>query len=397
MLLVLLLACSLDPRGGVHPIVDGQVLDGAELALLGSLLLSGRRRRRSRSPTVFVRATTAFVGVTTALAALSPGIARADGVDATPGAIRTKLRGPKGLERFEPSAAVGVDDQLCVGSDKALKWGERRASTWSCYPLDALDGGRVRPSSGGVIAGAGKIEGATPLPGGATAWWDARGARWWTCRGLSCQGGDPVDLAAASALADGTVCRVDVEAIATTRPASGSGSQPWLGLRGFDLPVDGSCDHPRFQAHGAVLDPDGRVRWDGGGLPLDPDHLDHRFGISGMDAVPDGSRLWLTWSYEGPGDDAGSVAGRLAWLPLVAGRLPPDAALHVCVDDTGRPRALHGKPEALVVRPDGFLVVYDNDDDRKHPDAYDLRPDEDYVERLPAHWCAREREFFGSW
>ncbi len=355
---------------------------GGVLALLATLLLVARLRRREHA--------VPLVLATTTLATLAPTVARADGAAPTPGAVRTKLRGPKGLDRFEPSAAVVVGDQLCVGSDKPLKWGGTRASVWSCYALVELDGGKDKPDAGGVIPGAGKLEGATALADGSTAWWDAREQRLWTCQGPTCQVGAAPDLGVAAALAAGRVCKVKVEGVATA-PTTTSDGGLWLGVRGFELEHHGGCDHSRFDPHGAILDARGRLLWEGGGLPLDPDHDGHGFGISGMDTDASGQRLWLTWSYEGEGHGVDSVAGRLAWLPLQGGRLLPNAPLHICVDDTGAPRALQGKPEALVVRADGFLVAYDNDDERKRADAFDLRQDEDYVERLPLDWCAQDR------
>ncbi len=144
------------------------------------------------------------------------------------------------------------------------------------------------------------------------------------------------------------------------------GQKLWIGTRHYADYVD-SPYIPYF-----VLTDGERTYFNGQGLVYE----DQPYTLSDMTFVED--YLWQTWSLELPGDSKEDVRGLLVRSKMSKDGVPGE--LEIC-------RVFEmGKPEGIAFYNGGFLIVYDNDKDRKgeKSDQFPLTLDEDYVDFIPA-------------
>ncbi len=101
------------------------------------------------------------------------------------------------------------------------------------------------------------------------------------------------------------------------------------------------------------------------------------------DALYLDGRFYMTWSYEGGGATLNDVAGFLAVTELDANGRPNPLRFRIC-------KTLAGKPEGFDVWGDDFVVVFDEDGNRKGlADAtkFALRATEDFAALVPRGVC----------
>jgi hypothetical protein len=254
------------------------------------------------------------------------------------------LEAPAGVDRWEPSGAATLGDELWVANDR---------DGWiAAYGLPLRPGVNHPRKAWQLRTGLArtKWEEVAPAPKGGLLLWEAIGRNLWACAdpGAGCPDLVPVDSepfrAALDAALPHAVEYVTVEGFAC------QGERLLFGTRGL---VQKGRGDDAFECWPRVFSTSGEAALDGAPWIVDG----KPYGISAM--ALDGDTLWMTWSFEAPLDDTrNGVSGILARAAIGPDGLPRQPAF--C-------RLFEGKPEGLAVAGDQLVVVFDNDLRRKNP------------------------------
>ncbi len=297
------------------------------------------------------------------------------------------LQAPEGVERWEPSGAVAIGEQLWVVNDKdghiaayalPLKPGVNTASAGHKIDYTRMDPVRTALLSGHLseakakeMAKRLKFEGAAPSGEKGMLLLEAISRSVWRCPEpeKGCPELRPVDTAAANDAMDKKlpepVTYLSLEGLAA------HGERVWVGSRGF---MPKGKDGDAYRPWPVIGTAEGELAWDGspqtrGGKA---------YGLGAM--VADEGGLWLSFSHERETDPRKSgVAGLLARATIDPATGLPGAPTQC--------RDLPGKPEGLARWGEWLIVVFDNDRARKgkgDPTRFQLGHDQDYALMLKA-------------
>ncbi len=300
------------------------------------------------------------------------------------------IEAPKGVDRWEPSGAAVVGDQLWVVNDRGgwiasyalpLKPGLNQPSAAHQIAPERLDPIRTQmmsrvlaPRIAKILARRMKWEDLAPDGKGGVLLLEAISRTVWSCPdpNAGCPKLEPVDFSKGNAKLESLlpmpVAYYSLEGLAA------NGDRILVGTRGL-MPENSSDDD--FRPWAIVVKPGGEHTYDGKAWELEG----QKFGISSL--ALEGDTLWMTWSYEKDEDGTRKgVAGVLAKATLDAkSGLPGKPTLCAKVE---------GKPEGLAIHGDSLLVVFDNDKARKKkgdPARFDITPAQDFARVIPKASC----------
>ena len=280
------------------------------------------------------------------------------------------VQAPTGIERWEPSGAVVIDEKLWVAND--------REGWIAAYPLPLDDGlniplvaHQLRPPLERV-----KWEGAAPGPDGSLLLLEAISRTVWRCDNpqIGCKTLTRVDTGAVNSTVNASI-PVPTQYV-TFEGLASDGDHIWIGTRGL---VPQGKETYELRAWSLVLDRTGGHAYNGAPWMIDG----KPYALS--DIAVDGDVMYMTWSYEFELDfKRTGVSGLLARATLdPQTRLP--GVPELC-------QMFVGKPEGLADWGRNLVVVFDNDRARKNPtnpETFDLNDNQDYARVVPKSACNR--------